>query len=182
MESYAKHGGKVEPVTAQTETPHAVVKTCALKLDKTKYADQRLTYAKVLKAAFPKLGDNFEVLGPATPNYNCIAHTLGKDEEWVDPVTGPDDAKLQGMDAMYAKQGYKRLPFKDYSYTPGKQKVVVYATKNPDGTINTVTHGAIQDNTGAWTSKLGSLPLIRHQTPDALDGDTYGEPVAVYEK
>lgn len=182
MKAYAKHGGKTEDVTTEAETPHNVTKSCPFTLDKSKYPEQRTAYAGSLKSAFPMLGDNFEVLGPATPDYNCIAHTLGKHEEWVNPVTGPSGDELKGMDAMYKQQGYKRLPSKDYSYVPGKQKIVVYATMNPDGTIKAVTHGAIQDNTGAWTSKLGQLPLIRHETPDALDGDIYGEPVAVYEK
>ena len=86
------------------------------------------------------------------------------------------------MDDMYAKQGYTRLPSLDYSYVPGKEKVVVYAITDPDGTIKNVTHGAIQDQTGAWTSKLGQMPLIRHKTPDALNGPSYGVPVAVYER
>ena len=138
--------------------------------------------ADKLAPAFPKLGNDFEVLGPPTGDYNCIAHTLGVNDEWVNPVTGPKGDELKGMDDMYAKQGYKRLPDKDYSYEPGKEKVVVYATANPDGSIKEVTHGAIQDSSGAWTSKLGASELIRHKTPDALDGSVYGKPVAVYEK
>jgi hypothetical protein len=33
---------------------------------------------------------------------------------------------------------------------------------------------------GTWTSKLGKMAVIRHATPDSLDGPDYGQPVAVY--
>jgi type VI secretion system secreted protein VgrG len=154
----------------------------AVTLDTSKFPDQRTEYGSTLKSAFPNLGDNYEILGPASPDYNCIGHTLGLDDQWVNPVTGPPGDELSGMDEIYAQQGYQRLPTLDYSDVPGTQKVVVYATMNPDGTINQVTHGAIQDDTGAWTSKLGQLPLIRHASPDDLDGPSYGQPVAVYAK
>jgi len=152
------------------------------RLDKSKFPEERKKYEDTLESAFPQLGDKYEVLGPGTSDYNCIAHTLGENDQWVNPVTGPRGSELAGMDSIYAKQGYKRLSSLDYSYQKGKKKIVVYATTNPDGTIREVTHGAIQDDTGAWTSKLGQGPLIRHETPDALDGAVYGKPVAVYEK
>ena len=31
-----------------------------------------------------------------------------------------------------------------------------------------------------WGSKLGKMALIRHATPDSLDGPDYGKPYAVY--
>ncbi|MDM8552153.1 hypothetical protein QUF72_18860 [Desulfobacterales bacterium HSG2] len=98
------------------------------------------------------------------------------------PRTGPESDSLAEMDKAYAEQGYKSSSAMDFSHEPGKQKVVVYATKNPDGSIRKVTHGAIQDSYGTWESKLGGGPLIRHETPDALKGPAYGEPVGVCEK
>ena len=70
--------GKTESVATQAETPHAVVKACPLTLDQSKYPGQRSAYAGPLESAFPKLGDDFEVLGPASPNYNCIAHSSAR--------------------------------------------------------------------------------------------------------
>ena len=39
---------------------------------------------------------------------------------------------------------------------PGLEKVVVYATLNPDATINEVTHAAHQEGDGTFTSKPSS--------------------------
>src|SRR5437016_5479833 len=50
----------------------------------------------------------------------------------------------------------------------------------PDGTVKEITHAALQEPDGSWASKLGNLPLIRHANPYAVDGPTYGVPVATY--
>ena len=39
------------------------------------------------------------------------------------------------------------------------------------------THVALQLPTGRWTSKLGGLEDIEHDTLKALEGIDYGEPV-----
>ena len=80
---------------------------------------------------------------------------------------------------MYRAKGYGRVKGLDLSVTTGVQKVVVYATMT-NGRIASVTHAAVQERTGTWTSKLGKLALIRHRTPEALNGPVYGQPVAVY--
>ncbi|QEL15769.1 DUF7689 domain-containing protein [Limnoglobus roseus] len=151
-------------------------------MDKTKFPDQRFDTDPSIKKAFPKLGDNYEVEAPATEDYNCIAHTLGDHGNWVNPETGPKANPLSEMDKKYEALGYKRATGMDTSLEPGTEKVVVYATKNPDGTIKDVTHGAIQRPDGTYSSKLGSMPQIRHENPEALSGPAYGEPVAVYTK
>lgn len=94
-------------------------------MDKTKHPEQRKKYDSTFKHKLPKLGDEYEVLAPETDSYNCIGHTLGVNDEWVNPVTGPKDNPLAGMDKIYAERGYKRAPNMDTSYKPGKKKVVV---------------------------------------------------------
>ncbi|MCP4349982.1 MAG: hypothetical protein GY795_31260 [Desulfobacterales bacterium] len=163
-------------VKKKEQTPNTPI------MDKSKYPDQIKKYKSILDNAFPKINDEYEVLSPETGDYNCIAHTLGKKNEWVNPKTGSKADPLSEMDKIYAEQGYKRSSSMDFSHKTGKQKVTVYAIKNPDGSIKNITHGAIQDNYGTWESKLGGGPLIRHKTPNALNGPVYGEPVAVYEK
>jgi hypothetical protein len=129
---------------------------------------------------FPYLGHSFEVVDPYVgKRYNCIAHILGIHSTWVNPETGPATQPLVRMDRMYAAKGYHRIGNLDYRVVPGKQKVVVYATVSA-GRIVSVTHAAVQERDGSWTSKLGQLPLIRHATPEALNGPSYGRPVAVY--
>jgi hypothetical protein len=120
------------------------------------------------------------VLGPADPTYNCIAHSLGLHDRWINPQTGPANNPLAYMDKLYAAQGYHRSRNLNFRRELGKQKVVVYATRNRDRTIKEITHAAIQRRDGTWTSKLGKLALIRHGAPEDLDGPSYGVPVAVY--
>ncbi len=149
---------------------------------KDHYAEvkQELVHDAALRQDFPRLGDKFAVIGDATGRYNCIAWSLGETDHWVNPVTGPSYAPLSGMDHMYAEQGYYREHNLDWRPEPGLEKVVLYATLNLDGTIHEVTHAAHEEADGTFTSKLGGLPIIRHDTPEALRGPTYGVPVAVY--
>jgi len=140
-------------------------------------------------SGFPSLGSNFEVIGALTSfgpmpgrtlgHYNCIAWTLGITSMWVNPVTSGGFNVLAGMDQLYASRGYTRISGSNFSLESGLQKITVYAKRDALGHIE-VTHGALQQADGTWTSKLGGSPLIRHATPQALNGQTYGVPVAVY--
>jgi hypothetical protein len=130
--------------------------------------------------SFPRLQLKYvEVLGPSTRQYNCIAHSLGVNH-WVNPMTGDERDPLGPMDKLYGQIGYVRESSMNLAVEPGKEKVVLYASLNPDATIRSVTHAARQEPDGTWTSKLGGLALIRHVTPESLRGPTYGTPVAVY--
>lgn len=129
---------------------------------------------------FPRLMSNFEVVGAPTRVYNCIAHSLGLKDRWVNPITSAGANKLAGMDQLYAKQGYRRISGLNFNLQAGYQKVVVYATRYANGTIKEVTHAAIQTRDGAYTSKLGQNALIKHVSPNDIGGGLYGEAVAVY--
>src|SRR5579863_9826976 len=115
------------------------------------------------RANFPRLGSDFQVLAPSTGGprypgaYNCIAWSLGNTHEWVWPGESVAD-----FDALYGKYGYTRQPGLNLAVEPGKRKVVLFATLNPDGTIKAATHAAVQEADGTWTSKLGGMALIRH--------------------
>jgi hypothetical protein len=169
-----------------------------LDLDRNKFAGYRAAVRNDFvpgdrsKIAYPDLGSRFEVLSPSTgrPNqsndfdytgfYNCIAWTLGEVNRWVDPLTGPANNPLARMDKIYAKEGYRRLKSLDFDAEKGKQKVVVYALRDDAGSNTKVTHAALQNLDGSWSSKLGALALIRHWQPHDIAGPLYGTPVAVY--
>src|SRR5262249_13960966 len=129
---------------------------------------------------FPYLGHNFQVLGPATPTYTCIAHTLGIHNRVIFVITGPPSDPFSYMDQLYLTQGYRRLPVPDASLQSGQQKIVLYGTLNPNGSIRRLQHAALQMPDGNWSSKIGTSILIRHLVPQALNGPEYGQPVAVY--
>ena len=59
-------------------------------------------------------------------------------------------------------------PCDDGALEDGFEKVAIYALSF------TVTHMARQLASGRWTSKLGELEDIEHETPAELEGDIYG--------
>ena len=62
--------------------------------------------------------------------------------------------------------GYE--PCTDGVLEDGFEKVAIY--QSPSG----IQHMARQLHTGRWTSKLGQLEDIEHETPAELEGDIYG--------
>ena len=132
-----------------------------------------------LSKSFPNLG-NAKVLDASGRNYNCISATLGIHNQWINPKTGPANAPLAPMDKLYASQGFQRLPNLDLRPDGKNQKVALYATKNANGSVKQVTHAALQQPNGTWTSKLGQLPLIQHKSAYSVAGPMYGSPVAAY--
>ena len=135
---------------------------------------------EVVRQLLPHLGEDFEVLAPPTRAFNCVAHALGRQDEWINPVTGPPEDPFREMDRRYGEHGFTRLPTLDLALVPGVQKVAVYALRNAGGGVEEITHAALQEADGTWSSKLGQGPLIRHGTVEALAGPAYGEPVTVY--
>jgi hypothetical protein len=134
--------------------------------------------AELLRSkSFPNLqAEDFVGIGPSSQRYNCIAWTLGIQDQWVWPGT-----RIEDFDKLYAKQGYQPLSSVDLSNDPNMEKVVVYGLKPKTGTGPIeVTHGALMDEQGRLTSKIGTQPLIRHNSADDLTGPSYGEPVRVY--
>jgi hypothetical protein len=154
------------------ETPRIV----SQKLDTQVEEEERQSLERPeLQASFPRLGNKFIVLGPSTREYNCIAWTLGITYEWVWP-----GENVEAFDKLYATHGYARQEGLNLAVEKGKQKIVIFASLNRDGTINKVTHGVVQEKDGTWTSKLGGMALIQHPNLEVLRGPSYGTPVAVY--
>jgi hypothetical protein len=167
------------PAVAQAQINARPISTHRVQLNVKKFPQARQLVLNSAKD-FPVLHGHFEVLDPTVGKlYNCIAHTLGIHNQWVNPKTGPANNPLQYMDQMYQTKGYKRIPGLDFRHVLGMSKVIVYA-KMSGNRITEVTHGALQSSDGVWTSKLGQDPLIKHLTPQALNGPCYGQPVAVY--
>lgn len=127
--------------------------------------------------SFPNLkAESFAAIGPYSERYNCIAWTVGVRNEWVWPGT-----KISDFDALYGRHGYKPVDGLDFSNDPSVEKIVIYGHKPRSGVGEIeVTHGALQDAEGRWTSKIGTEPLIRHNRVEDLAGPGYGEPIRVY--
>src|SRR5262249_41614821 len=126
-------------------------------LDDTLNADERdqLTTSE-RRTGFPRLGEQYEVLAPATKTYNCIAWSLGHTSSWVWPNPTGEPVTLQEFDALYGYYGFRRVVGLDYRRKPGVEKIVLYGSRRDDGSIQP-THAALQMADGTWSSKLGSL-------------------------
>jgi hypothetical protein len=147
--------------------------TTSHRADTRKYQHERQEIEEIRDKSFPKLGSKYEVLGPATPKYNCIAWSLGVTTRWVWPGTS-----MSSFDDLDSQYGFRRVKKMDYSVQTGIEKVVLYG-KWTNGKFE-ATHQCKQMSDGTWTSKLGKMALIRHASPESLDGPDYGVPVAVY--
>jgi hypothetical protein len=138
--------------------------------------------------SFENLGTNFEILGAKTGSsltpgsYNCIAWSLGEVNKWIFPdVNRAGD--LSYWDALYGSLGYQRMSTLDLSFQPGYQKVVVYWGANQDQfgrMIPGITHAALQESDGMWSSKTGGGYLIKHASAYQVAGQLYGQPAFVY--
>jgi hypothetical protein len=60
---------------------------------------------------------------------------------------------------------------------PGIEKVALYAKPDPITGNLVPTHAARQLESGQWTSKMGPLEDITHETADDVNGRLYGHPV-----
>lgn len=131
------------------------------------------------KPGFPKLtADNFRALSPPTQDYNCIAWTVGKRDEWLWPGT-----TVEAFDDLYARHGYEPLAGPDVTHDPAVDKIAIYGIRPASGGSSrepVVTHGAVMNDDGRWTSKMGNLPLIEHEDPTVVEGSSYGELLRVY--
>jgi hypothetical protein len=133
-----------------------------------------------LEQYFPHLtSTGYHVTSPATPDYNCIAWAAESTANpwWpIDmapyywPADIPNPVTVQSFVDAFRVLGYE--PCEDGEYETGFEKVAIYADQNGEP-----THMARQLNSGAWTSKLGSLEDIEHAKLSGIEEATYGHVV-----
>lgn len=131
---------------------------------------------------WPKLDEkNHTITSDVTPNYNCIAwaYEISNKKMWpgVPDYYWPSDAsasdELAAIIQLYLDAGYERCEKGDLE--SGYKKVAIYTDQ--DGP----QHAALQLESGKWTSKLGKLQDIEHDSTDDLEGELYGK-VSVFLK
>jgi hypothetical protein len=124
-------------------------------------------------AAFPRLtSTNHRITSPPDDRYNCIAWAVGETRNWWQPGAWwpiPADSKDGSVGTLIAALsavGFELCP--DGSTEQGVEKIIGYS--NGAG----YTHAARQLPSGKWTSKLGELEDIEHDSPDDVAGGLYG--------
>jgi hypothetical protein len=131
--------------------------------------------------AFPRLTDiNYRVTSPASPQYNCVAWSAGDILHWWEPhvywptPVAPGENGIGVLDQAFRSLGY--IECDDDSLEAGFEKVALY------GSVLYWSHAARQLPTGKWTSKLGKMEDIEHNTPDDVTGGAYGEVVQLMKR
>ena len=129
-----------------------------------------------LRKAFPNLAsEEFEVVEPPSPHYNCIAYAAGDVGNWWDDTPRrywPDYAtrsdSIESLKEVFAGLGFEQC--QDSSLENGYEKVALYDEQGE------WKHAAIQTTNGRWRSKMGIGPVIEHHSPESLSGGMYGNP------
>jgi hypothetical protein len=132
-----------------------------------------------LDKAFPKLkADGARKTSESTQQYNCIAWSAERDVHWWwEPVPRepwerwpegvPDDYSFDSFVILFEKLGYEKCD--NHRLESDFEKVALYSDARG------FTHVASQLASGAWTSKLGPLEDIEHNSAEALEGASYGQ-------
>ena len=128
---------------------------------------------------FPPLSDEaFEIVGPETKQYNCIAYAAGdtskrwdhtKGHYWPERATRSDS--IASLQEVSASLGFEECH--DTKVEAGYRKVALYEKQGK------WKHAARQTPSGRWRSKLGDWPVIEHISPESLSGETYGHPTII---
>jgi hypothetical protein len=129
-----------------------------------------------LERYFPNLRETpYHPASPASPEYNCVAWAADDQSQWwwpdamrqgYWPREAAREETLQAFEEAYGTLGFSQCDNADLE--AHFEKVAIFA-KN-----SVPTHAARQLPDGRWTSKLGTLEDIEHETLDALEGDWYG--------
>jgi hypothetical protein len=135
-----------------------------------------------ITSIFPNLrSESYQETSPPTITYNCIAWAAGKKDRWWEPVIGyywplpvPQLRTVQVAIRAFKVLGYTECDNSEVE--KGYEKIAIY------GEQDDYTHAARQLGNGKWTSKLGQLEDIEHDTLEALTGIEYGQVAIVMKR
>lgn len=117
-------------------------------------------------------GAGYQISSEQDHSYNCIAWAADDITRWWWPINPPfsywpgevaSDVTPQSFIRAFEKLGYK--PCEDGRPEEAFEKVAIFVDSS-----NTPTHMARQLPNGYWTSKLGGLEDIQHETLEQLEG------------
>lgn len=92
------------------------------------------------------------------------------------PIGILDDGSVESAIQFFETYGFTPTTLDDVSVEPGVIKIAIY------GDDEGYTHAARQLTNGKWTSKIGKLQDIEHDTLDALSSKAYGQVVQIMRK
>jgi len=134
-----------------------------------------------LRQLFPNLCDeNHEITSPKTIKYNCVAWAANDTQHWWQPGSfwplecSRDDHGIGTLVAAFQELGFELCD--DAALELGSLKIASY------GSGLMYTHIARQLPDGTWTTKLGQLEDIVHDSPEVIEGSDYGSIVQVMKR
>lgn len=128
--------------------------------------------------------EGFQETSAETDNYNCIAWALYDTKQWWWPTPRygvywlpglPRDNKRETVIRTFEIHGYTKCDSSEPE--KGYEKVALY--EHPDSGIE---HASRQLQDGKWTSKLGEWEDIKHNTPQSVCCEDYGEVVQILKR
>lgn len=139
---------------------------------------------KDIENIFPELAtDGYKLTSPETVSYNCIAWSVSDNTKWWWPDGinyWPENIlcieTVEAFKSMYESFGFVVCENTDLEV--GFEKIVLYI----DPITNKPKHASRQLPDGKWTSKLGKLKDISHNTPTGVKGSVYGVPYLFMKK
>jgi hypothetical protein len=142
----------------------------------------------LIKQTFENLKDGeFKKTSSCDPRYNCIAHAawdcrrkwwpmpqeyVNNDRHW--PKEAPPEETEEAFIIAFGLDGYE--PCDSAELEEGYEKVALYVSDKATLTSpkGTPTHMARQLPCGKWTTKAGDEWDFIHDTPEGVQGKTYG--------
>jgi hypothetical protein len=134
-------------------------------------------------ALFPGLDDcEWAITSPEAITYNCISWAVDDPRRrWWEPVPStywppgaPREATIEAYQKAFESEGFAVCG--NAALESGLEKVALYAIGTEPA------HAARQLPTGSWTSKIGTVDDIEHETLEALEGEDYGRVVLIMER
>jgi|SRR5271165_5196059 len=148
--------------------------------------DYDLADREQIENIFPALkgGNGYRKTSESSTDYNCLSWALGID--WVNYATDklpgyywfPGVAReweIETIKQIMEKHSYEKCD--SFELEKGYEKIVFYVDES-----GSPEHFARQLQNGKWTSKLGGLWDIEHDTLDCLAIPDYGTPQLVFRR
>lgn len=136
-----------------------------------------------LLALFPGLSDcSWSKTSPEAVTYNCMSWAVeDQRRRWWEPVPSfywpagaPRENTIEAYRIAFELNGYAVC--NNAALEPGLQKVALYAVGSEP------QHAARQLPNGSWTSKIGIVDDILHETLESLEGSHYGQVVLIMQR
>lgn len=138
-----------------------------------------------LEDIFPNLQNaSYEITSECSIQYNCTAWAAGDTQRRWWPFPRPFTYWPRGVEReetvysfVAAFRTLRYIQCDNNRYEPGVEKLAIYVDS-----AGKPTHIARQLGSGRWTSKLGDLEDIEHETLGSLEGREYGRVAVILER